>query len=162
MKARQIILAQSAALGYRWTKSGPQMVLVTSRGTRRWVVPKGKIKPGCTARESAANEAFEEAGITGRMSRNCIGVYGYQKADHKLGAYCKVRVYPMKVTVQLPDWPERRERRREWVAFDVAAARVREKDLKKIIQSFYRSLKGRGNALKAGGAKTRNRYTNGH
>lgn len=141
MKAQRIKLAQSATLGYRWTKWGPQLILITSKGTRRWVLPKGGIKPSQKPHEAAVEEAFEEAGITGRISRNCIGVYGYQKANHKLGAYCTVRVYPMKVTAQLPDWPERKERRREWVAFDVAASRVREKDLKRIIQSFYRSLK---------------------
>jgi len=141
VKEQRIKLAQSAALGYRRTKSGPQMMLVTSKGTRRWVLPKGGIKPGQESHEAAAEEAFEEAGITGRITRNCIGIYGYQKANHKRGAYCTVRVHAMKVTAQLPDWPERKERRREWVAFDVAASRVKEKELKKIIRSFYRSLK---------------------
>jgi 8-oxo-dGTP pyrophosphatase MutT (NUDIX family) len=136
----RIKIAQSAVLGYRWTKAGPQMMLVTSKGTRRWVVPKGGVKSGLKAHESAAYEAFEEAGILGRVSRRCVGVYGYHKTNHKQGAYCTVKVYPMKVTDQLPDWPERRLRRREWVSFTVAAARVREKDLKKIIQSFHRAL----------------------
>jgi 8-oxo-dGTP pyrophosphatase MutT (NUDIX family) len=129
------------------------MILVTSKGTRRWVVPKGGIKPGRGPHQSAADEAVEEAGVTGRISRTCIGVYGYRKTNHKYGAYCMVRVYPMKLTAQLSEWPERKQRRREWVAFDVAAARVRERDLKKIIQSFYRSLKDRRNDLKASGAK---------
>lgn len=154
LKARRIKLAQSAALVYRWTKTGPRMILVTSKGTRRWVVPKGGIKPGRKPHHSAADEAVEEAGVTGRISRTCIGVYGYRKTNHKYGAYCMVRVYPMKLTAQLSDWPERKQRRREWVAFDVAAARVRERDLKKIIQSFYRSLKDRRNDLKASGDGT--------
>jgi len=140
VKAQRIKLAQTAALGYRKTKAGPRMMLITSRGTRRWVLPKGGVKPGREPYEAAADEAYEEAGIAGRVSRNCIGVYGYHKANHKNGAHCTVRVYPIKVTTQLPDWPERKERRREWVAFEVAASRVREKDLKKIIRSFYRSL----------------------
>ena len=141
--ARRIRLAQSAALVYRWTQTGPRMLLVTSKGTRRWVVPKGGIKPGRRPHESAAEEAFEEAGVSGRIARSCIGVYGYRKTNRGYGAYCMVRVYPMKLTAQLANWPERKQRRREWVAFDVAAARVRERDLKKIIQSFYRSLKDR-------------------
>lgn len=149
MKARRIKLAQSAALVYRWTQNGPRMILVTSKGTRRWVVPKGGIKPGRKPHESAAEEAFEEAGVAGRISRSCIGVYGYRKANHRFGAHCMVRVYPMKLTAQLANWPERKQRRREWVAFDVAAVRVRERDLKKIIQSFYRSLKDRRNDRKA-------------
>jgi len=125
------------------------MMLITSKGTRRWVLPKGGIKPGRKCFESAADEAFEEAGITGQMSRNCIGIYGYQKSDKKYGVHCTVRVYPMKVTAMLPDWPERNERRREWVAFEVASSRVREKDLKKMIRSFHSSLKGRRSAAKA-------------
>ncbi len=135
-----MILAQAATLGYRRTPAGPVVLLVTSKGTRRWILPKGGIKSGRTPHEAAADEAFEEAGVTGRISRTCIGVYGYRKSNHKRGVYCTVRVYPMKVTAQLPDWPERGERRREWVPFDIAAARVRERDLKKIIRSFYRSI----------------------
>ena len=126
------------------------MMLITSKGTRRWVLPKGGIKPSRKPYESAADEAFEEAGITGRISRNCIGVYGYQKSNKKHGAYCTVRVYPMKVTAVLPDWPERKERRREWVAFEVAASRVREKGLKKIIRSFRVSLKDRRSTAESG------------
>lgn len=116
------------------------MVLVTSKGTRRWVLPKGGIKSGRAPHEAAADEAFEEAGVTGRISRTCIGVYGYQKSNQRPAVYCRVRVYPMKVTAELPDWPERAQRRREWVTFDVAAARVKEKDLKKIILLYRRSL----------------------
>lgn len=142
VKERRTILVQSATLGYRWSKAGPQVMLVTSKATRRWILPKGGIKLGRKPDESAAEEAYEEAGIIGRISRTCIGLYAYRKSGHRLGAHCTVRVYPMKVTSQLPDWPERKERRREWVAFDIAAARVREKDLKKIIRSFYRSLPG--------------------
>ncbi len=56
----------------------------------------------------------------------------------------------MKVTAQLPDWPERHLRRREWVTFTVAAARVREKDLKKIIQSFQPRARGLGDCGKPG------------
>ncbi len=149
VKAHRIKLAQSATLGYRWTKAGPKMMLVTSKGTRRWVLPKGGVKPGRKPYESAADEAFEEAGITGRISRNCIGVYGYHKSNDKQGAHCTVRVYPMKVRAVLPEWPERKERRREWVGFEIAASRVREKELKKIIRSFYGTLKDRRRAAKA-------------
>ena len=89
------------------------MLLITSRETRRWVLPKGGIIPGMTPFESAAAEAFEEAGIAGAVDRRCIGVYGYAKARIEGSAYCTVRVYPMKVTTQYADWPERRERQRK-------------------------------------------------
>lgn len=129
------------------------MMLVTSKQTHRWVVPKGGIKSGRKSYQSAADEAFEEAGIGGRISRECIGVYGYQKSNQKRSGHFTVKVFPMKVTTQYPDWPERKERRREWVSFDVAVTRVREKDLKKIIESFYRSLNHMRHAPKAGGCK---------
>lgn len=144
MKTRRVIVEQSATLAYRWSKAGPRMVMVTSKGTRRWILPKGGIKAGRAPYEAAADEALEEAGVTGPVSRTCIGVYGYHKANHRLGAYCTVRVFPMKVTAELPDWPERKERRREWVDFAIAAARVKERDLKKIILSFSRSLRPAG------------------
>ena len=112
------------------------MLLITSRETRRWVLPKGGIIPGMTPFESAAAEAFEEAGIAGAVDRRCIGVYGYAKPRIEGSAYCTVRVYPMKVTTQYADWPERRERQRKWMTLDAASGRVRERALKKILTSF--------------------------
>lgn len=92
--------------------------------------------PGMTPSESAAEEAFEEAGIRGHVDRRCAGVYGYGKLRGEDTAYCTVKVYPMKVTTQYADWPERRERQRRWMTFDAASARVREPGLKKILMCF--------------------------
>ena len=115
------------------------MLLITSRETRRWVLPKGGIIPGLTPYESAAEEALEEAGIVGRVDRRCIGIYCYRKVRGKVSVYCTVRVYPMKVTALHPDWLEQRERQRKWMSFDAASARVREKGLKKILNFFCES-----------------------
>jgi 8-oxo-dGTP pyrophosphatase MutT (NUDIX family) len=136
-------LAQSAVLPYRRGRRGLEVLLITSRETRRWVLPKGGIMPGMTPYESAAEEAFEEAGIVGRVDRRCIGVYGYGKVRDKDRAYCTVRVYPMKVTALYADWPERRERQRKWMTFDTASACVRERELKRILTSFRETQKNR-------------------
>jgi 8-oxo-dGTP pyrophosphatase MutT (NUDIX family) len=105
---------------------------------------------GMTPRESAANEAFEEAGIVGRVDRRCVGVYSYGKLRNEGRAYCTVRVYPMKVTAQHADWPERSERQRMWMTFGEARSRVRERGLKNILTSFHASRRGlRGLRLSA-------------
>jgi 8-oxo-dGTP pyrophosphatase MutT (NUDIX family) len=99
--------------------------------------------PGMTPCESAAEEAFEEAGIAGRVDRRCIGVYGYRKLRDKGMPYCTVRVYSMRVTALYADWPERRERLRNWMTFRAASARVKERGLKKILTSFHTSQRRR-------------------
>jgi 8-oxo-dGTP pyrophosphatase MutT (NUDIX family) len=96
-----------------------------------------------TPYESAAEEAFEEAGIVGRVDRRCIGVYGYGKVRDSGRAYCTVRVYPMKVSALHADWPERSERQRKWMTFDAASACVRERELKRILRSFHASQRNR-------------------
>jgi len=154
VNGKPIRIPQSAVLPYRRGRRGLEVLLITSRETRRWVLPKGGIMAGMTPYESAAEEAFEEAGIVGRVDRRCIGVYGYLKVRDKGRPYCTVKVYPMKVTVLCADWPERRERQRVWMNFDAARARVRERGLKKILTSFHISHRSRrGSRLIA----TRNR-----
>ena len=70
---------------------------MTSRTTRRWVLPKGSIGSGLTAYEAAVVEAYEEAGIGGRIGRTCIGVYGYTKRNEKKQKRCLVKVFPLRV-----------------------------------------------------------------
>jgi 8-oxo-dGTP pyrophosphatase MutT (NUDIX family) len=123
VNGKSMRIPQSAALPYRRGRRGLEVLLITSRETRRWVLPKGGIMPGMTPYESAAEEAFEEAGIAGRVDRRCIGVYGYRKLRDKGMPYCTVRVYPM--------------------TFDAASARVRERGLKKILTSFHTSQRRR-------------------
>lgn len=129
---------QSAALPYRWSRAGLEVMLVTSRTTRRWVLPKGSIGSGLTACEAAMLEAYEEAGVGGRIGRTCIGIYGYTKRDEKKRKRCLVKVFPLRVSAVLPEWPERRQRRRQWVSFRAAGARVQEPALKKILFAFER------------------------
>ena len=120
-------LSQAAALPIR----DGLVCLVTSRGGRRWVIPKGHIEIGHTPEEAAGTEAFEEAGLIGVMNPISIGTYHYEKY-HRSHA---VSVFIMTVTEEKANWPERRERTREWVTFETALARLAEPELRAIVQA---------------------------
>ena len=130
------VVAQSAVIAYRKGKKGHEVLLVTSRGRRRWVLPKGDVEPELTPAESAAKEAFEEAGVEGEVSPQLLGTYRYLKPDENTGASYRVQVFAMEVTVIKTTWPEKDLRRREWVSPETAAKRVHEKKLRKILLSF--------------------------
>ena len=128
---------QVAALCWRAGAQGVEVVLVTSRDTGRWVLPKGWPVKGRTASEAARREAWEEAGVRGKIGRECLGFYSYQKGMGEAGDLpCVVAVYPMKVKAEARDWPERDERRREWVSPQEAATRVHEPELQRILAAF--------------------------
>jgi 8-oxo-dGTP pyrophosphatase MutT (NUDIX family) len=78
-KGRATRPIQYGALPYREIKSGVQILLVTSRGTRRWIIPKGWPQRGMPAHRAAALEAFEEAGVVGKVSKKTVGSYWYDK-----------------------------------------------------------------------------------
>ncbi len=134
---------QSAVLAYRQRAHGPEVLLVTSRDSGRWVLPKGMVESGMSAPESAAKEAFEEAGAVGFVSRRRVGSYRYAKPPGEVPRTCVVEVYPMRVTALRPDWPERSRRRRAWVTLERAVECVRERDLKALIGRFGDRLAGR-------------------
>ena len=127
---------QCAVLAYRQSDKGLRVVLVTSLGTRRWVLPKGNIVAGLSARDSAAQEAFEEAGVEGSPGKRSIGSYDYEKTQLKGGDRCRVAVFPMAVTRIKRNWPEKGLRRRKWMTLENAAAAVDEAGLKKLIARF--------------------------
>lgn len=129
-------ISQSAVIAYRKGKKGLEVLLVTSRDTRRWVLPKGGVEPGLSPAQSAAKEAWEEAGVEGKVAKAAVGSYRYIKPDLPDTPACTVEVFPMEVTEVLSEWPEKRERRREWLSPQAAAKRVDEKKLKKILRDF--------------------------
>lgn len=128
---------QVAALPWRRTEAGIEIMLVTSRETRRWVTPKGGRMPGRTDAEAAAIEALEEAGIEGVTGREPLGAFRYLKVL-KRGEprCCVVAVYALEVRVEHDDWKERAERERVWVSRDEAVRRVDEPELKALIAAF--------------------------
>ena len=131
------VRTQFGALCWRLHKDDLQVALVTSRRTRRWVIPKGWPMDGTTPAQSAAREAYEEAGLEGRLSDTCVGIYSYSKAmegDEDLP--CVVAVFPMKVKKELQSWPERGERKRKWFSLKKAAGMVDAPELRSILRDF--------------------------
>lgn len=113
---------------------GLMVMLVTSRGTGRWVLPKGWLKKNLSAPETAALEAFEEAGLVGTIDPEPIGQYSYAKQLPAGGTVaCAVDIFPLHVTELLDDWPERAQRQRGWFTLIDAAAAVIEDDLTAIL-----------------------------
>jgi 8-oxo-dGTP pyrophosphatase MutT (NUDIX family) len=132
---------QYAALPYRRSSAArTQVMLVTSRESGRWVIPKGWPKKRKTPSATAACEALEEAGVVGHVGRNSIGSYSYRKRL-KSGAVvaCEVRVFPLKVKRQQKSWPERGEREVQWFSRAKAAKAVRESALSDIIRNLPKS-----------------------
>jgi 8-oxo-dGTP pyrophosphatase MutT (NUDIX family) len=127
---------QYGALPYRITTFGSiEFLLVTTRQTKRWTIPKGwpakKLKP----RDSAAREAYEEAGVRGTVGTKSIGSFTYEKISDRDGASvsCEVSVYPLKVDRQFEIWPESHERQSVWFDPHGAASIVREEGLRNLI-----------------------------
>lgn len=128
---------QVAALPWRLTEDGRQILMITSRETRRWVIPKGGRMVGKTDPEAAAQEAMEEAGVRGEMDQTSIGVFRYAKGLKDGGVrQCVVSVYPLQVLVQLGAWPEAHQRERRWMSLSEAADLVHEPDLAALIRDF--------------------------
>jgi 8-oxo-dGTP pyrophosphatase MutT (NUDIX family) len=128
---------QYGALCWRSGPRGTEVLLITSRDTGRWIIPKGWPMPGLAPEAAAAQEAWEEAGVEGQVSPVCLGRYGY----HKLLAAtaevpCAVAVYGLQVQRLAASYPEARERRRAWYTPDEAAALVQEPDLARLIRAF--------------------------
>jgi 8-oxo-dGTP pyrophosphatase MutT (NUDIX family) len=117
MSRHNEMLAQVAALPYRVIGGRVEVLLITSRGKQRWIFPKGWTEKGTKPHAMAAREAFEEAGVRGRIEKQPYGFYHYTKrrTDKRL-AKCRVAVYLLEVEEELADWPEQAERERRWVA----------------------------------------------
>ena len=128
---------QVAALPWRKTKNGVEVMLVTSRDTGRWVLPKGWPEFGEQFCEAAAREAGEEAGLKGTVSAHEAGRYYYSKGlAGGDSVRCEVMVYPLEVADVADKWKEKGERRRKWVSPAKAAEMVAEADLGKVILAF--------------------------
>lgn len=125
-------LADSAA------KDAPvRVMLVTSRGSRRWVIPKGNFGAGLTPHAAAAREAEEEAGVRGPICPTPIGSYRYRKRKtNGASLMVDVDVYPLAVTSEMDSWKEGHERERRWFTLSEAADAVDEHDLRDLIRSF--------------------------
>ncbi len=131
------MLTQFGVLAYETGPDGaPRFLLITSRRTRRWVIPRGNPIRGLTPPQSAAQEGYEEAGLTGIVSPDEIGHYDYMKERRRSSVPATVHVFPLKVTSQSPEFPERHQRDTRWFSREEAAAAVDEPGLRALILAF--------------------------
>ncbi len=128
---------QVAALCYRGDGEATEVLLVTSRGTGRWIIPKGWPITGMTSAEAALQEAWEEAGVrAGETSATPLGQYSYEKRKSGWGMMVDTLIYPVRVTEMLDDFPEAAERSRRWTRPSEAARLVDEPELQRLLRSF--------------------------
>jgi 8-oxo-dGTP pyrophosphatase MutT (NUDIX family) len=118
--ASPIIYPQSGVLAFRRVSREPEILLITTR-KGHWTIPKGLVEPELGAAASAANEAFEEAGVRGRLAPESIGGFEYPK----WGGVCRVAVFLLEATELADRWPEDGFRRRRWLQLPEAAAAVK-------------------------------------
>ena len=127
---------QYGALPYR-AGEHLEILLITTRETGRWVIPKGWPMIGRSPRGSAAREALEEAGVVGKTGRGKLGSFDYIKlmaTGERIP--CRVSVYPLAVTEQKANWAEQHQRQVQWFPWDEAVDLVQEPGLKAIIRAF--------------------------
>jgi 8-oxo-dGTP pyrophosphatase MutT (NUDIX family) len=130
---------QAAAIAIRRSGEAVEMCLIRKKGSRRWGIPKGFVDPGDTHEETALNEAWEEAGLKGRLIGDAVGIYEYEKWNTTFA----VAVYLMEVLEQHDEWQEAGLRERRWTSFSEATSLLRSHPV--------RLLLDRANRLVAGG-----------
>jgi 8-oxo-dGTP pyrophosphatase MutT (NUDIX family) len=129
---------QSAALPWRRRPDGgPEVLLITSRETRRWVIPKGWPIKGLKPAAAAAQEALEEAGVVGLVGKRPVGAYHYDKRLRTgRTQHVRVAVFALEVTEERATWPEMHQREKLWTSPAEAAALVDEPELQALIGEF--------------------------
>lgn len=134
---------QSAAIPYRIDETGKvALLLVSSRTQGRWIFPKGKIGNRMIPRRSAEREAFEEAGVLGRIGREPVGSYRQPiGGGTDRGEVLVVHAFALRVTDELDVWQEMHQRQRKWFTIKEALRAVRDPEIKKMIRKFRSYLK---------------------
>src|SRR5262245_48350183 len=131
MKSKQV-----AALPYRIGDSGPEILLITTRTNGKWSIPKGWPMKGRKAHAAAAIEAFEEAGVVGRIGRRRLAKFHHRKEMGRREIVCAVEIFPLAVKQTFNRWPEKLQRRRQWFSGKQAARRIEHKELRRAIIDF--------------------------
>ena len=135
------VRTQFAALCYRVHKDEVQVLLITARQSGRWIIPKGWPMDGKTPGESALAEAWEEAGVKGKVIGQSLGLFSYHKdIDTNREMPCVAMVYPVKVKTLAKSFPEYGQRKRKWFSPKKAALKVSEPELAHILKVFNPEL----------------------
>ena len=123
---------QVAVLPFRVEKNRLEILLITSIKKKKWILPKGIAENNISYMESAANEAYEEAGVKGHVIKDPLDSYTVKK----WGGLCNVQVYPMVVEKEKSKWPENYVRKRKWCSVEEAIKLVSDAQLSNIIRQF--------------------------
>ncbi len=134
---------QVAALPVRRVNGMIEVLLVTSRDTGRWIIPKGWEIKGLKCHEAAAREAKEEAGVEGKIGPKAIGRFTYIKAERSDQGAIDVTVFLLSVRKECKRWREAGQRERAWFPIDSAAVHVQEPELSSIISALGELLRSR-------------------
>jgi 8-oxo-dGTP pyrophosphatase MutT (NUDIX family) len=133
---------ESGVLAFRREDDGDARILLISRKrSKKWGIPKGKVEPTLTFPETAAKEAFEEAGVIGRITSSSVGMFRARKRSSNplIEQTIEVWVYLLEVTETLANWPEKGKREIRWVSCEAAATQLREPVLSHLCHRLARS-----------------------
>jgi len=137
------LIRQTGALPWRFgADRKPEVLLVTGRRSNRWIIAKGWPMMGKSLAAAAQIEAFEEAGVEGTVDPQPLGTLAHLKRTAFGSIHAEVLVHALQVEQELADWPEKEERTRRWFPAKEAAAKVRSRDLRQLIESLEKRLKG--------------------
>ena len=132
-------MLESGALAYRRLKNGKLLILLVSKKrSKKWGIPKGKLNASLSFAETAAKEAFEEAGVVGRITPNSVGMFRAKKGT-PIPKIIEVWVYLLEVDETLLDWPEKGKRQIRWASCKTAARELREPVLSHLCHRLARS-----------------------
>ncbi len=120
---------QAGVIPFRREQAGVEICLIRTKGRKKWKIPKGFVDPGETAQQAALKEAWEEAGLRGRLVGDALGSYGYEKWSLEL----TVAVFLMEVTVAEDEWDESHFRERSWASLDEAMARLKKHPVRSLL-----------------------------
>jgi 8-oxo-dGTP pyrophosphatase MutT (NUDIX family) len=136
---------QYGALCWRMHRGKIEVLLITSRDTGRWVIPKGWPMANRSPAEAAEQEAWEEAGVRGTVATQGLGDFSYEKCmtpSHAIA--CTVKVFALRVAELVDKFPERKQRRRKWFAAEKAARKVNEPELRQLLAHLPANLQADG------------------